>query len=702
MADQLALKSKSTLFSRNSDILLALGVVLLLMLMIIPLSAGILDFLLVVSIALSLIVLVISIYVKRPLELTIFPTVLLLGTMFRLSLNLASTRLILLNGSKGSVAAGEVIEAFGQFVVGGDEVVGFIVFLILNVINFMVITKGAGRIAEVSARFTLDAMPGKQLAIDADLNAGLINEQEAKARRVGIQSEADFYGSMDGASKFVKGDAIAGILITVINIVGGFIIGIAREGYTFSEALSIYTILSIGDGLVSQVPAIIVSFAAGILVTKVNKDDDLKTQLFSQMMSSTRPLFIVAGILMFIGFIPGIPTTPFFFLSLALGGIAYMIVRRQKIDAFDDKIRAQTDTQKKDTDDTGSDLPATLDILEIEVGYDLVPLVNNRQKNDLVKRILAIRKQFAQDMGILVPPIHIQDNLQLKGNAYQIMLKSVPVGKGELLPNHLLCMESGKLVRTVDGIPTKEPTYGLPALWVHENKKDDAIVAGYTVVDLGSVLATHLSEVIRKSASQIFNRQDLQVLLDEFKKTYPKVVNDLIPDLLPFGTVLKVLQSLLRERVPIRDLLTILETLAAEAPQVKDPIMLTEYVRQSLGGMISSLYKSMDGRVRAVGIDKTLEDRLNASIQMTQTGPEMHIDPVTSQKFIERTTKSISEHASPEGFPVILCSQNVRPHIFKLLDSFIPSVVVLSHNEVAGHADVMFLDTISDRDQPKK
>lgn len=697
MEQQLTISPKIGFFKKNSDIFVATGIVAVLLLMIIPLSAAVLDVFLVLSITISMTILLVSIYVKKPLELSIYPTVLLLSTMFRLALNMASTRLILLHGSQGTGAAGTVIKAFGQFVVGGDEVVGMIIFIILNIINFVVITKGSGRIAEVSARFTLDAMPGKQLAIDADLNAGLINEKVARERRLGIQAEADFYGSMDGASKFVKGDAIAGIMIAFVNIVGGFIIGMVKEGLSFQDALSVYTILTIGDGLVSQFPALIISFSAGMLVTKVNKDEDLKSQMVTQLFSSHRPLMVVCGLLVLMGLVPGLPSVPFFLLGGIVGFAAYKIQKKQRESEISQKLSLTKGEDKKggNTEEEAKDMPATLDILEIEVGYDLVPLVSNKQKNDLVKRILAIRKQFAQEMGILIPPIHIQDNLQLKGNEYRILLKSVAIGRGELLPGHFLAMESGKLIRTVDGIPTKEPTYGLSALWVHEAKKEDAIVAGYTVVDIGSVLATHLSEVIRKHSYQIFNRQDLQTLLDEFKKTYPKVVGDLLPDLLPFGTVLKVLQNLLRERVPVRDMLTILETLASEAPQVKDPLNLTEYVRQALGPLVASLYKSGDGKLRVVGIDKALEDRLNASIQLTSMGAEMHVDPVTSQKFIERATMKISEHASPEGFPVILCSQNIRPHLFTLLDKFIPSVVVLSHNEVAGNVDVVFLDTIA-------
>ncbi|MCP5464782.1 MAG: flagellar biosynthesis protein FlhA [Deltaproteobacteria bacterium] len=699
---QMALDNpKAGFLEKNSDLFLAGGVVAVLMLMIVPLSAAVLDMFLVLSIAMSLTVLLLAIYVTRPLDLSLFPTILLLATMYRLALNLASTRLILLNGSQGASAAGVVIEAFGQFVVGGDEVVGLIVFIIINIINFVVITKGAGRISEVSARFTLDAMPGKQLAIDADLNAGIINDREAKERREAVQKEADFYGSMDGASKFVKGDAIAGVLITLINIVGGFIIGMVKENLDFTEALSVYTILTIGDGLVSQVPSLIISFSAGMLVTKVNKETDLKTLLVGQMLTEYRPMMVVAAILFLIGAVPGLPAGPFFFMAAIVGGIAFMIKKgREKTQEKQSLLKGKTTgDDSKPKEEAQSDIPRVIDILEIEVGYDLVPLVSSKKNNDLVKRILAIRKQFAEEMGIMVPPIHIQDNLQLKGNEYNILLKSVSVGKGELLPGHLLAMESGKLIRTVDGIPTKEPTYNLPALWISEAKKEDAVVAGYTVVDLGSVLATHLSELIRKHSHKIFNRQDLQTLLDEFKKTYPKVVSDLIPELLPFGTVLKVLQNLLKERVPIRDLLTILEALASEAPTIKDPSALTECVRQSLGPMITSLYKNYKNQIRALGLDKAWEDRLNASIQMTNAGPELHVDPVTSQKLIERVTQKISQHASPEGFPVVMCSQNVRPHLFNLLDKFIPSVVVLSHNEVAGNADVLFVDNIAERDK---
>lgn len=693
MAQGATLENKTSFFQRYSDLFGAAGIVAILFLMVVPLSPVILDLLLVVSMSFALTILLIGIYVAKPLEFSVFPTILLLSTMFRLALNLASSRLILLNGADGSDAAGQVIEAFGQFVVGGDTVVGVIVFLILNIINFVVITKGAGRISEVSARFTLDAMPGKQLAIDADLNAGTITEKEAKQRRQDIQTEADFYGSMDGASKFVRGDAIAGILITAINIIGGFIIGVFRDGIPFAEALEVYTIMTIGDGLVAQVPALIISFAAGMMVTKVHKDTNVQIQIFEQLFTAYRPLGIVSVILFVMALVPGLPKTPFITMSALIGYMAYYLYQKAKKESLE---KAMTPVlPKEDVEQDGaSDIPQTLDILEIEVGYDLVELVNNKNNNEFVKRILALRKQFAQELGIMIPPIHIQDNLQLRGNEYQLLLKSVPVGKGELLPGHFLAMESGRMIRKIDGIPTKEPTYGLPALWVPESKKEDAIVAGYTVVDLGSVIATHLSEMIRKNSYQIFNRQDLQSLLDEFKKTYPKVVADLIPDLLPFGTVLKVMQALLKEKIPVRDLLTILETLAAEAEQVKDPVVLTEYVRQALGPLIANMHKSMDDKVHAVTIDKTLEDKFAGAIQMTQTGPEMHVDPVTTQKFIDNTTRVLADHAGAEGFPVILCSQNVRPHLYHMLDKFIPSVVVLSHNEIAGHTEVNIVGCI--------
>lgn len=694
MAETINAGFNLSFFKKNADLLSAMAVVFILLLMVVPLPASILDLLLVFSFAFSLTILLIGVYISKPLEFSIFPSILLLSTSYRLALNVASSRLILLDGATGSSAAGEVIDAFGQFVVGGNQVVGLIIFLILNIINFVVITKGAGRIAEVSARFTLDAMPGKQLAIDADLNAGIINDEQAKARREEVQHEADFYGSMDGASKFVRGDAIAGILITAINIIGGLIIGVFMNDMTVGQAFEVYTIMTIGDGLVSQIPALVVSFGAGLIVTKVSKEGSLQDQIFSQILSTNRPLMAVAGIMFLMMLIPGFPKFPFFAMSAGIGGLAYWIHRQNK---EKEKVAALK-PEKKELDDalekSTQDIPQALDVLEIEVGYDLVELVNNKNNTDFVKRILAVRKQFAQDLGIIVPPIHIQDNLQLKGSEYRILLKSVPVGKGELLTGHYLAMESGRMIRTVDGIPTQEPTYNLPALWISEDKKEDAIVAGYTVVDLGSVLATHLSEIIRKHAFQIFNRQDLQTLIDEFKKNYPKVVQDLIPDLLPFGTVLKVIQTLLKEKVPIRDMLTILETLASEAPNTKDPLLLTEYVRQSLGPLITNMYKNFQDKLVGISIDKTLEDKLNASIQMTNTGPELHVDPVTSQKLIEALSTKMSEHSGPDGFPVVLCSQNIRPHLYSLLEHFIPAVAVLSHNEVAGNGEVQIIDCV--------
>lgn len=688
-------KDKPGLLNKYGDILLALGIVGILLLMIVPLTPMMLDFMLITSISLAMFILLIGIYVTKPLEFSIFPTVLLLATFFRLALNLASTRLILLHGDQGHAAAGQVIKAFGEFVVGGDEIVGLVIYIILNVINFIVITKGSGRISEVSARFTLDAMPGKQLAIDADLNAGIINEKQAKDRREEVQREADFYGAMDGASKFVRGDAIAGILITCVNIIGGFIIGMVKAGMSFTDALSVYTILTIGDGLVTQIPALVISFAAGLIVTKVSKDTNLQTQISTQFFGQYRPLAVVSIILVAICLVPGLPRSYFIGAAAIAGYASYLIYSKMKKAEIQQQLAPQSKTESKDGK-AESDMPITLDVLEIEIGYDLVPLVNSKTNNDLVKRILALRKQFAQELGILVPPIHIQDNLQLRGNEYRILLKSVPVGKGELMPGHYLAMESGRLIRTVDGIPTREPTYNLPALWVPESKKEDAIVAGYTVVDLGSVLATHLSEVVRRSSWQILNRQDLQLLLDEFKKTYPKVVTDLIPDLLPFGTVLKVMQNLLREKIPIRDLLTILETMASEASHTKDPFYLTEFVRQSLGRMIAHLH-SPEGKLRAISIDKLLEDKLQASIEMTPTGPELHVDPVTSKKLVEAVSDKYTQHATPEGFPVVVCSQNIRPHLYNLLEKFIPAVAVLSHNEIAGHAEVGIVDSVGEQ-----
>ncbi|MBI5198380.1 MAG: flagellar biosynthesis protein FlhA, partial [Nitrospirae bacterium] len=559
--------------SRNTDALMAIGVVGLVVLMVIPIPPILMDLFLSFSITFSIIILLVSMYILKPLEFSVFPSLLLLVTLFRLALNVASTRLILLHGHEGPDAAGQVIKSFGNFVIGGNYAVGVIVFSILVIINFVVITKGAGRIAEVSARFTLDAMPGKQMSIDADLNAGLIDEGEARRRRNEIAREAEFYGAMDGASKFVRGDAIAGIIITLINIVGGLLIGVIQEGMAVGAAAQNYTLLTVGDGLVAQLPALIVSTAAGMVVTRAASDANMGTDVTRQLLAYPKAVGIAAGILFFFGLIPGLPHFSFFALSLLTGLVSYAAYQ-----THGDKSSAEKAILAPEGKETLEEKPerpgetiAPLDLMEINIGYGLIPLVDTEQKGDLLERIKSIRHQFARELGIVVPSIHIRDSLQLKANEYAILIKGVDVAKGDLMTDHFLALDSGSVERKVAGLPTRDPAFGLPALWIPKAERENAELSGYTVVDPTTVMATHLTEIVRRHAHELIGRQEVQYLLEQMGKTHPKVVEELVPGLIPLGTVVRVLQNLLRERVPVRDFLTILESLSDGATATKDP-----------------------------------------------------------------------------------------------------------------------------------
>ncbi len=683
------------IFHIGKDALMAIAIVGVLLIMIVPMSPFMMDVMLTLSITLALMILMTSMSVMQPLEFSVFPTILLFSTMFRLALNVATTRLILLHGSEGDLAAGKVIRAFGEFVVGGNYVVGFIVFIILIIINFVVITKGAGRISEVAARFTLDAMPGKQLAIDADLNAGIITEAEARQRRSRIESEADFYGAMDGASKFVRGDAVAGLLITIINVLGGFIIGVAQQNMSLTDALKVYTLLTVGDGLVTQIPALIVSTAAGVIVTKVAKEDSLSDSLTHQLLKRWKPLILVACILMLMGFMPGLPSIPFMIMAVIAGTHALRVRKRElqrEMQAAENAApgQAQVEERKEKNEVT----LAPIDILRLEVGYDLIQLVDQRVGGTFPSRIIAIRNQFAQEFGVIIPPVHICDNLRLRSGEYRILLKGANVGGGDLLPHHCLAMSPGMTTRKLDGVETHEPAFGLPALWISEEKREEAIVAGYTVVDLGSVMATHLTEIVRRNLHEIFNRQDLVRMIDQFKEQYPKVVSDLIPELLPFGTVLKVLQNLLKEQISVRDLLTIFETLADLAPHTKDIDVLTEQVRVALGRTITQQFMHHDGTIGAICLEKGLEERLVGSIHSQQSGGQMIIEPGTARSIIEGIGQTMEHNAQAMQQPVLLTTQMLRPHLRRLLERFLPNLPVLSHSEVAGNAQVRMLGMI--------
>jgi len=682
-----------TALFRNREALIGFGFMAIVLIMMIPLNPNLLDLLLILSISSSLIIFLIAIYTLRAIDFTIFPTVLLMLTIFRLALNIASTRLILTEGSTGSGAAGQVIHTFGNFVVGGNYVVGIIVFIILVVINFIVITKGAGRIAEVAARFTLDGMPGKQMAIDADLNAGLIDEAGARTRRKEIEIEADFYGSMDGSSKFVRGDAIAGIIITVVNIVGGLIIGVVQNGMGAIEAVHTYTVLTVGDGLVSQIPALIISTAAGIVVTKVDVgrkiSDDFSHQIFMQPQA-----FVVAGLVMAVGALH--PKMPFIPFSIAAIALFYMGAKakkkseefhqQQEMERLDSKSEKDKKEEKKDELDPNNWV-APVDLLELEVGYGLVPLVDERQRGDLLKRMTHLRRQFAQDMGFVVPPIHIRDNLQLRQGEYSILVKGVKVAGGELFVDRLLAIDPGNTSKKVDGIETKEPAYGLPAIWISEQDKEQAQLSGYTVVDNSTTLATHLSEVIRGKAEELLGREELGKLIDRLKTTHPKVVEELIPDLLSVGQVLRVLKNLLKESIPIRDLPTIFETLGDHAARTKDPDLLTESVRESLSSTITQVF-TQDGKLKVLVLDPELDEEISRSLVKTEDGVQITMDPKRALAMINSLQHECERLANEGIQPVVLTSPSIRMYFRKLIERQVQNCAVISHSEVSALSEL--------------
>jgi flagellar biosynthesis protein FlhA len=600
--------------------------------------------------------------------------------------------MILLHGNEGTMAAGKVIKAFGSFVVGGNYVVGAIIFLILVIINFVVITKGAGRIAEVAARFTLDAMPGKQMSIDADLNAGLIDENEARERRMIISQEADFYGAMDGASKFVRGDAIAGVIITLINIVGGLAIGVLQNGMSFSHAAQNYTLMTVGDGLVTQIPALIISTAAGIVVSRAGSNSALGRQIVSQILLQPRAIGIASVVLLGFGLIPGLPTLPFMILSAMAGTVAYLVSQSRKTGLIKEEATKMLEAKSKPPERLAA-LPP-LDILALEVGYGLISLVDAEQDGMLLDRIKSIRRQIAQDIGIIVPPLHIQDNMQLKPAEYSILLKGNGIARGELMLNHYLAMNADNSNMKIEGVPTREPTYGLPAFWIKEGVREKAMAQGYTVVDLATVLTTHLSDAIRIHAHELLGRQEVQQLLDDLRNSHPKVVEELVPNLLPLGGVVKVLQNLLSEQIPIRDLLTILETLADWAPVTKDMDTLTEHVRQALARTITKLYQTSDGKIPLITLDQSVENAISGAIQQTGQGSFLALDPNIAKGIMESIARYITEFSSLNYRPVILCSVQIRSHFKKLVDRFIPNLVVLSYNEILNTVKIQSLGIV--------
>ncbi|MCX6828819.1 MAG: flagellar biosynthesis protein FlhA [candidate division Zixibacteria bacterium] len=672
---------------KRSDIILAVFVIGTIGVLVIPVPPGFLDFALAFNITFSLVILLTTLYITRPLELSVFPGMLLIVTLMRLALNVASTRLILGNGY-----AGEVINSFGNFVVRGNYVVGFIIFIILVIIQFVVITKGAGRISEVAARFTLDAMPGKQMAIDADLNAGLIDDQEARRRREEIAREADFYGAMDGASKFVRGDAIAGILITMVNVVGGFIIGILMQGKTVSDALRTYTLLSVGDGLVTQIPALIVSTAAGIIVTRAASTSNMGSDLTNQLVKQPRAIMIAASMLVLFGIVPGMPTLPFVLLGAVVGAIGYITnenLKKKKVD--DDRQLAQkgANAPPERTEDL-----LKVDSLEVEIGYGLIPLVDASQGGDLLDRVSTIRRQLASEMGVIVPPIRIRDNVQLQPNQYRIKVKGINIAGYELMLDHVLAINPGYVQDELEGFATNEPAFGLGATWIIPNLKELAESRGYTTVIPSAVLATHLTETIKIYAAELLSRQDVAHLIDTLKEDHPSLVNDVIPSVVPLSAIQRVLQVLLTERIPIRDLAAIVETITDYYPVTKETDVLAEYVRMALKRQITNMHRDKDNRIHVFTIDPTIEQMLTDAVQNTKQGLMLVIAPADSEKLLKAFGRQI-ERITTEGHnPICLCSPNIRLALKRLTEAAYSGLIVLSYNEITNNVEVISIGTV--------
>jgi flagellar biosynthesis protein FlhA len=676
-------------FIKSSDILITLLVVAIVMMMIIPMKPALLDILLTFNISFALVILMVSMFNTDPLEFSVFPALLLVMTLFRLSLNISSTRLILLHAW-----AGQVIESFGSFVVGGNIVVGMVIFLIIIVIQFIVITKGAERVSEVAARFTLDAMPGKQMAIDADLNAGLISEQEARDRRERIQREADFYGAMDGASKFVKGDAIAGIIIIIINIVGGFIIGMAQRGMTAGEALQIYTILTVGDGLVTQIPALLISTATGIVVTRSAAKASLGIELTSQLLNYPRALGLAALILLVLGTI-GLPRLPMYSLA-AFFGILFFTFRTSTDGAAEEVDMEEVEEAEEIKKPESVVELLQVEKMEMELGYALIPLVDSEQGGDLLDRIIMIRRQCAVEMGFIVPPVRIRDNMQLKPNSYSIKIKGIEIASGELLlDNYLAIGPDIEHDNEIKGIDTLEPAFNLPARWIETADKDRAEMKGYTVVDPASVLATHLTAIIKSHAHELLGRQEIQNVVDHIKEQNPAVVEELIPDLLSLGELQQVLANLLKEQVSIRDMVTIMETLADYSKLTKDVDVLTEYVRQALKRQISRQYSGDKQTISVLTLDPGLEEKMRESIQHSEYGSYLALDPDIAQPMIDRLTKQYEELSQKGITPIVICAPILRLYFKRLVERFISNLVVLSYNEIDTNINVEVVGMVS-------
>ncbi len=663
-------------------------IIMILSMMVLPLPAFALDLLFTFNIALAVMVMLVAMYTRKPLEFSVFPTVLLVTTLLRLALNVASTRIVLLEGHTGPDAAGKVIEAFGYFLVGGNTAIGVVVFVILVLINFVVITKGAGRIAEVSARFTLDAMPGKQMAIDADLNAGLIDEGEAKRRRKEVSQESDFYGAMDGASKFVRGDAIAGILILLINIVGGLVVGTVQHNMAMGQAMETYTLLTIGDGLVAQIPSLIISVAAGMVVSRVGDEGDVGNLVIGQVFSNPQVLTLTAIIIGSLGLIPGMPNLVFILIAGALGGLAWHRRKAMLAEALSAAqaptpqsaaaAQAQAEEAAESSEASWSDV-TPVDVLGLEVGYRLIPMVDKGQDGELLKRIRGLRKKFAQEVGFLTAPVHIRDNLELKPNAYRITLKGVEIGQGEAYPGQYLAINPGRVTGPLQGRETRDPAFDLPAYWIEVTQREQAHALGYTVVDASTVVATHLNHVILNHAAELLGRQETQALLDHIAKTAPKLVENLVPDALPLGVVQRVLQYLLEEGINIRDMRSIIEILAEQAPRTQDPMELTSRVRQGLGRAIMQGLFPGNGEIQVLALDPTLERIL---VQAMSAGGDGAIEPGLADGLLRQTAEAAQRQEDIGLPPVLLVPPQLRWLLSRFLRRSVPSLKVVSNAEV--------------------
>lgn len=672
---------------RARDISLPVIIVAIVLAFIIPLPSAVIDVLLAVNIMVSVIILLNTIYMREALQMSIFPSLLVITTLFRLALNVSTTRLIIGRGE-----AGGVIEGFGRFVGGNDLVVGFIIFIVITLVNFIVITRGAERVAEVAARFTLDAMPGKQMAIDADLNSGLIDEAEAKERRKKIQKEADFYGSMDGASKFVKNDAIMGIVITVLNIVGGIIMGMVTRGESIQEALQTYAILTIGDGLVSQIPALMISTSTSFIVTRAASESDMGTDFLKQVFSNPKVFYIASALSFILAFF--LPTIPFLILATVLAFLGYTLSRQQIAEQKQQEVQIEeTEVEEIRKPENVVSL-LQVDPIEVEFGYGIIPLADVNQGGDLLDRVVMIRRQLALELGMIVPIIRLRDNIQLAPNEYQIKVKGVDVARGELMLDRYMAMDPGLAEEEIDGIKTTEPAFGLPATWITEDQRDRAEMLGYTVVDPPSVMATHLTEVIKKYAHELTGRQEVQALLDNVKQNYPVIVEELIPKLMTVGEIQKVLANLLKEGVSIRDMVTILEALADYAPVTNDTDMLTEYVRQRLGRAISRRFFS-DQNTSVITLDPKLEQLMLDSLQKTETGTYLTLEPGVTNQILGSLSRQVHKLVQLGKQPIVLASPVVRLYFRKLADQAIPGIVVLSYNELDPELEIQSAGVVS-------